>query len=453
MLDEVVSMSPCEEALKMLAKYPLCDHCLGRQFALLGYEMENDHRGRVMKTLLVMEGHRLTMANDKQGISILKTLASNGSSVMASSILRKLKRRVPGKEKCFLCDGRFESPDLPKKIAEILGGYEYKTFLVGIRLPTETEEREDEFKAEFGVQYGENLRNELSREIGKKIFKIVNKPVDYMKPEMVVIVNPFTEEIDPLPNPMFIMGRYRKLKRGVPHSRWICRRCGGKGCEECNWTGKISTESIEEFISAPILDETLGEAASFHTAGREDVDARMLGTGRPFIMEVKKPRKRSIDLSELRDRINREAKGKVTVSKLRFVDRVAVRKLKEIERSQKLYRVVVEFDRDILDDELEALERSFTDVVVHQQTPARVLHRRTNLIREKQIYKTKVRRLAGSKIEMRIQSQGGLYIKELITGDGGRTKPSVAEALKAKATPLRLDVLGMLTKGAEGLKK
>ena len=445
-------MEILEKSLMMLEKYPLCDHCLGRQFALLGYEMDNGERGGMIKTLLVMEGHRLAMAKDKRGFSILKTLASNGSSTMAAEILKKLRKRARGQKKCSLCEGRFDSSELVNKAVEMLKEYEYETFLVGVRLPIEVEEREDEFKAEFLVQYSESLRNEFSRVVGKMVLKIVNKSVDYMKPEVVVIVNPFTEDVELHVNPLFIMGRYRKLERGIPHSKWICPECGGKGCSRCDWTGKMHAESVEELISSPTLKETFGEDASFHTAGREDVDARMLGRGRPFIIEIKRPKKRSLDLSELEERTNREARGKIKVSNLRFVDKGAVKRLKQTEGSEKLYKVVVEFDRGVSDEELETLVRSFTNAIIHQQTPSRVLHRRTNLIREKQIYNTKVRRLAGSKIEMRIQSQGGLYIKELITGDGGRTKPSVAEALNAKATPLGLDVLGMLTKDAEGLK-
>jgi tRNA pseudouridine synthase 10 len=45
---------------------------------------------------------------------------------------------------------------------------------------------------------------------------------------------------------------------------------------------------------------------------------------------------------------------------------------------------------------------------------------------------------------MRIRCQGGLYIKELITGDEGRTSPSVAEILNVGAKPLELDVLNVI---------
>jgi len=439
-------MKILEKALLMLEKYPLCNHCLGRQFALLGYGMDDEERGETMKTMLVMEGHRLASSGDKMGASILRTLATNGGSTMASEILKKLGKRARGRKNCYLCEGHFDSSELVDKAVEMLGEYEYNTFLVGVRLPTQIEEREDEFKAEFGVQYGESIRNEFSRVIGKSIAKIVSTPVDYVKPEVVIVVNPFMDETELRVNPLFIMGRYRKLKRGIPQSILFCPKCRGKGCPRCKGTGKAYPESVEELISGPTLKETFGEDASFHAAGREDIDARMLGRGRPFVIEIKRPRKRSLNLSELVQVINREAQGKIGVSNLRLVDKEALKKLKRIEGSEKSYRVVVKFDRAILNEELEALERTFTNAAIHQQTPSRVLYRRKDLTREKYIYKTDVRRLTKKTIEMRIRCQGGLYIKELITGDGGRTNPSVSDIIKAEATPLELDVLGVFTR-------
>jgi tRNA pseudouridine synthase 10 len=45
---------------------------------------------------------------------------------------------------------------------------------------------------------------------------------------------------------------------------------------------------------------------------------------------------------------------------------------------------------------------------------------------------------------MKIRCQGGLYVKELVTGDEGRTTPSVSEILKNKAKPIKLDVLNVI---------
>jgi len=447
-------MEILKKALMMLEKYPLCDHCLGRQFALLGYQIDNEERGGAIKTSLAMEGHLLAMAKDKRGVFILKTLATNGSSVMAAEMLKRLRRRAGGGKKCFLCEGRFGSlSELVNRAVEMLKEYEHETFLVGVRLPIDVEEREDEFKAEFGVQCGESIRNELSRVIGKIILGITNKSVDYMKPQVVLILNPFTAEMELHVNPLFIMGRYRKLKRGIPQSKWTCIKCKGRGCSRCNWTGKMYPESVEELISSQILKETLGEDASLHAAGREDIDARMLGRGRPFVLEVKRPRKRSVNLSKLRKSINEEAQAKIKVSNLRLVSKEAIERLKQVEGSEKLYKVIVEFSKSISDEELETLKKTFTNAIVHQQTPIRVIHRRTNLIREKYIYETRIRRLTKNTLEMRIRCQGGLYIKELVTGDEGRTKPSVTEVIKAEATPLELDVLNIFTKSREASTK
>lgn len=447
-------MEILEKALKMLERHPLCDHCLGRQFALLGYKMDNKTRGHHTKILLAMEGHRLAASKDKRGVSILKTLVTNGSVDMAAELLKKLGRRARARRKCFLCGGRFESlPRLSATVVELLRDYDYETFLVGVKLPLEVEEKEDEFKAAYSVEHSESMRNDFSRTTGKMIAETVGKDVDYMKPDIVVIVNPFTEQIELQVNALFIRGRYRKLARGIPQSKWLCMKCRGEGCPKCDWTGRMYPESVEELISSPIMEETAGEDVSFHAAGREDIDARMLGRGRPFIIEVKRPKKRYVDLAKLEERVNREAEGKVKVSNLRFVERKIVRKLKEMEGSEKLYRVKVEFDREVSDKELENLERTFKDIAIQQQTPRRVLHRRADLTREKYIYKTRIKRLAKNTAEMEIRCQGGLYIKELVTGDGGRTKPNISEVTKTKTTPLELDVLNVYTKNRRSIEK
>jgi tRNA pseudouridine synthase 10 len=44
-------------------------------------------------------------------------------------------------------------------------------------------------------------------------------------------------------------------------------------------------------------------------------------------------------------------------------------------------------------------------------------------------------------IEMIIRCQGGLYIKELISGDKGRTMPSVAEISGIPAKCVKIDVM------------
>jgi len=437
-----------EKAQSMLEKYPLCDHCLGRQFALLGYGLNDQKRGETIKLLLTMKGHQQALSGEKEGVRLLKVVATNGSLDMSAEILKKMKKRIGEKKECYLCGGRFKLlPELINTSLERIKNYEFNTFLVGVELPAEVEEKEDEFKAEFGAKHGENMRNELSRDVGKAISEIIKKEADYKKPDIVVIINPFSRQVAIRSNPLYIAGRYRKTMRGIPQSEWICRACGGKGCSRCNGTGKMYPESVEELIGKPVLELVSGEDISFHAAGREDIDVRMLGRGRPFVIEVKKPRRRFIELKDLSKTINTRALGKVKVSNLRFANKDMIRKLKKAEASEKLYKAVVKFDRSVSDEELKTLQATLSNATIRQQTPKRVLHRRADRVREKHIYMATIKRLALDRAEIGIRCQGGLYIKELITGDGGRTDPSVAKILQVEATPLKLDVLSVIMKG------
>lgn len=441
-------MDILKKALRMFEKYPLCDHCLGRQFALLGHGIENDERGKSIKLILTLKAHALAISEDREGVRILKILATNGFSKIAKETLQKMKKRIPSKnlpKTCFLCGDKFENlEDLAEKALSLLENSEYRNFLVGIKLPLAVEEREDEFKAEFEVVYGENMRNEFGRVIGKKIAERSGKTVEYKKPEVVVLVNPLDEEIRLQINPLYIAGRYKKLVRGIPQSKWYCSHCWGKGCEKCNWTGKMYPESVAEIIEKPFIDATGGVKASFHASGREDIDARMLGKGRPFVIEVTKPKKRFLDLKKLAEAVNAYAKGKVEVSNLRFADKNVVRRLKKAESAQKEYRVLIEFKNKITAKDLRLLEEKLTNAMVKQKTPTRVLHRRADLTREKYIYEVKVKKLSPKRAEMKIRCQGGLYVKELVTGDEGRTTPSISEILKNTAKPIKLDVLNVI---------
>ncbi|MEJ2281722.1 MAG: hypothetical protein P8X97_07445 [Candidatus Bathyarchaeota archaeon] len=88
-------MEILKKAMQMLETHPLCDHCLGRQFALLGYGLNDKERGETIKLLLTMKNHQLALSGNNVGFSNLRLLSSNGSFEMASEILKKMRR------KCF----------------------------------------------------------------------------------------------------------------------------------------------------------------------------------------------------------------------------------------------------------------------------------------------------------------------------------------------------------------
>jgi tRNA pseudouridine synthase 10 len=432
-------------AQEMLEAHPLCDHCLGRQFALLGYGLSDKKRGETLKLLLTMKNHQLALSGEQSGFSNLRILVAHGSFEMAAEILKNMRKRSRKKTECFLCQGLFNSVDiLVQNALEALEAYDYETFLVGIELPNTVEEREDEFKARFEVGHSESMKNEFSREIGKKIALAANKLADYKKPDVVVLIRPLTGEVIIQSNPLYVRGEYKKLVRDIPQSKWFCRSCRGEGCPKCNGTGKMYAQSVEEIISGPLLKQTEGDDVAFHAAGREDVDARMLGTGRPFIMEIKRPKKRFIDLQNITETINEQARDKVEVLNLCFATKGDIKRLKKGEGSTKVYKVFIVFDRDVTDEALADAAKKLSKAVIYQQTPLRVLHRRADLVREKYIYEAHIKRLAPNRAEMKIRCQGGLYIKELVSGDEGRTVPSVASIINTQAKPLDLDVLKVI---------
>lgn len=430
----------------LLREYALCDNCLGRQFAMLGHGLTNRKRGKALKLALVIEGSRLTNEECEKGEEILLSVANNGFSEIATETLKIFglyadQRRV----ECSLCGGIFDSiEDLAENAAKELSKYEFSSFLVGIKADKEAESKEDDFRSKFGIKWGENIRNELSREIGKKIMDKTKKKVDMRRPDILVIINPFKGESFLEIHSLFISGKYRKLVRGIPQSRWICNECRGIGCEKCGGKGQLYPTSIEELMSNPLIEITNGSGIKFHASGREDIDVRTLGSGRPFIIEVKEPQLRNIDLEKLKKRINQGAKGKIEVNYLKFSSKEAVRKLKEEEKVVKIYRAIVEFEQKLNEEDLTKI-RDLSNRIISQITPLRVAHRRAVKIRKRYLYELEIKRLEPNIVEMFIRCQGGLYIKELINGDEGRTEPSVTEIVGISVKDIELDVMKVET--------
>ncbi|UCD96004.1 MAG: tRNA pseudouridine(54/55) synthase Pus10 [Candidatus Bathyarchaeota archaeon] len=424
----------------------LCNHCLGRQFALLGYGLKNDARGEILRSLLALEAYDLLFSDPEKALSLLNRVVAEAHSCESLNDTSVDTQKVVELElTCYLCNGRFKAiPVLSSRVMEALKDYEFSTFLVGIELPFVVIEREDEFKGRCQVSHSESMKSHFSRVIGKQVAFATEKLVDHHTPDIVALVNPFVNSITLQVNSLYVAGRYRKLVRGIPQSRWLCSECHGAGCVKCDWVGKKYPESIEELIGIPVYRHANGREIAFHGAGREDIDTLMLGSGRPFVVEIKEPKKRFINLATIRNEINAFAEGKIEVGVLVFADKDVVRRIKKAEASKKIYNAIVEFARDVTAEELRRIEDVLCGSVIHQQTPLRVLQRRADLIREKHIYAAKLRRLSKRRAELKLHCQGGLYVKELISGDEGRTKPSLASIIDTEAKSIQLDVLGVI---------
>jgi tRNA pseudouridine synthase 10 len=179
---------------------------------------------------------------------------------------------------------------------------------------------------------------------------------------------------------------------------------------------------------------------AFHGAGREDIDALMLGTGRPFVIEIKEPKVRTLDLARLQKEINESAAGKIEVSELQFVKGAVVERLKSLE-AEKVYEAKVRFAEPITPEQLQDALTRLRGATIEQRTPTRVAHRRADLVRTRRVLEISGDLISPTEATIRVHCEGGLYIKELVSGDGGRTRPSLSELLSTQAEVTELNVL------------
>lgn len=436
-----------ETSVKILEDTAVCDYCLGRQYAWLGTGTSNHERGRSVKlTLLMMADEMLRTGDKKKGEKIIAALASNGKFEPARQLATNNGIEFSSDRTCQLCsvDGNsiFERiASLTDRIKQRAEEIEFQTFLVGTVPPAGLVERQDELNARYSLMHSETLKSHFNRELGKPLQEALQRGVDFDRPDVVFIYNVEEDRVDLQVNPVCIYGRYRKLKRGIPQSRWDCSACRGKGCDECGGTGRRYPDSISEYIGEPTQKMLQGTRFKVHAAGREDVDVLMLGDGRPFVVEISEPKIRTPDLKKLQKKVNKHARKKVEVDNLAITSREHLQDLKkESSTNIKEYHALIEAGRKPSDSELRALEKEFKDTEIEQRTPERVAHRRSDLVRKKRVYTLKIRSGKNGLLDASLKVQGGTYIKELISGDGGRTTPSISEMLKIPCKCVELDV-------------
>jgi tRNA pseudouridine synthase 10 len=210
----------------------------------------------------------------------------------------------------------------------------------------------------------------------------------------------------------------------------------------CKGTGRLVPESVAEFVCAPLREALDGRTAEFNGSGREDVDVRMLGDGRPFTVKIDHPLRRSFDAAAIASRVAELSRGRVVVGHLRCVDRRERGRITN-QHAAKVYRVVVRADDGAaLPDDAPDRVRALAGAELAQRTPRRVALRRAALVRARRILAIDARCAAGGLV-LEVGTEPGTYVKEFVSGDGGRTSPSVASVLGLPVTCVELDVVAV----------
>jgi tRNA pseudouridine synthase 10 len=250
---------------------------------------------------------------------------------------------------------------------------------------------------------------------------------------------------------VYLEGRYRKLSRDLPQTVFFCPDCKGhprrrKKCARCEGFGKLTRDSVQELIGW-VAGKAFGTRKHrFHGAGREDVDVRMLGRGRPFVFELVDPKVFEVDLAALEAEINRRNEGRLELEGLHWTEKARIAVLKETPHAKE-YGARVALGAEVAPERLAALVDQRFDITQH--TPDRVAHRRADKDRLRWIRFLALAPTADPLVlEVRLATQHGTYVKEVLSGEEGRTTPSLASLLGVPCKCLELDVLAILD--AEG---
>jgi tRNA pseudouridine synthase 10 len=342
-------------------------------------------------------------------------------------------------EPCSICGGAFERLGLwAERAIRAAEGFEWHRFTCGSRWDPERLATEESVWAEVGSAWGESLRPAFNRELGKTIETRTRAEGGTVRPDVVLLADLTVGRVEVTVMPLYVRGRYRKFDRSLPQTRWPCRRCRGRGCDACSGTGKTYPTSVEELVGAPFVRASSAEGTRFHGMGREDIDARMLGRGRPFVLELLRPKVRSIDVGSIAADLGPDAAGRVEVQDVAPATAEEVVAVKEA-APEKSYRVGVTGPVA-----LAKVNEALSLVVgrtIDQRTPTRVAHRRSDRVRSRRIVSARVAEAAEGRFTIDLRTEAGTYVKEWVEGDHGRTDPNLAELVGA---PLRVEYLDVL---------
>ena len=297
---EEIPRAPNPAGLKHLVRIGCCDHCIGR---LSGKK-------------------RFSQTIEDSGQEVRQTVVS------ANKQLADVRENIP---LCPLCENLFEESDLLADIIyDAIQPYQIKRLQLGTRFPKDQVEEEDNMRKRFGAGGSDGLKTGLVAEIARNLTarlkgaKLVNE-----KPHILALIDVLTLTVDLDVRSHYIYGRYRKLERGIPQTRWPCRACKGRGCERCSDTGLQYQRSVQDLIGNPLIEVFDAPEHSFHGMGREDIDVRCMGRGRPFVIEMKEPKIRDFDYQYAMQLINEKAGGSIEVTDLRASNRSEVVRIKD----------------------------------------------------------------------------------------------------------------------------
>ena len=297
---EEIPRAPSPAGHKHLVRIGTCDHCIGRLGGKKRFEQSIEQSGLEIRTAVVERDSHLANARVEEPL-------------------------------CPFCENLYEESELLAEIIfDSLSPYEVSRLQLGARIPKDQMEEEEEMRKRFGAGGSDALKSGLVQCIAQHLNKRlegVNLVND--KPQILALIDVLTLTVELDIRAHYLYGRYLKLERGIPQTRWPCRACKGRGCERCDQTGLQYKKSVQDLIGNPLLEIFQSNEHAFHGMGREDIDVRCMGRGRPFVIEMKEPKIRSVDVVAAMKTINEAAGGSIEITGLRDSNRSEVVRVKD----------------------------------------------------------------------------------------------------------------------------
>lgn len=324
---------------------------------------------------------------------------------------------------CFICEGltsRVE--ELSKRVLSSVRGIEYASFSIGVILPPGVQEKEDEVRSSLKMRGRETIKSEISREISRRVIKLARKKVDRLKPDLTAVVDTGSQSVQLATKPIFVHGWYTK-PRGIAQRRSFCGTCNGRRCADCANTGYSKEPSVESLVSSRLGRLMGSDKMKFTWLGSEDAESTVERPGRPFVVELKSPKKR---IPPKKFWIA-SGRGRIEISRLTVLSGKPMRLPNFIFTT----RVVLKPSTRVANQDVKALASQL------KMTPVQFRSSKGKLV-SKVVHSIRAK-ASGEKIIAAIKMDGGLPVKRLVGGES--VSPSISELLKTPLICEKFDII------------
>ena len=336
---------------------------------------------------------------------------------------------------CFVCAGLMGKHLTMTRMTERkIGRWQFATFSVGVSMPPGVQEREDELRSELKLTGRETAKAQAARLISVEVARDLRKRIERGRPDLSVVVDFAAFNIEVSSRPLFYYARYAKSP-GVSQRRELCPHCSGAGCEKCRLTGFEQKPSVEDALRKKLAKICGTDRMKFTWIGSEDRDSAVMAPGRPFVVELKSPKRLKVPR-----RFAMRVRGStIVVSNGRRLPSKPTRLPTFRFKTRILGSVRSKVDPDRLAD----LRKVFRQATVgfdrpHDRPTSKVVHS----VRARQ---------KGRTLIIDADLDGGLPVKRLVSGE--LVSPSVSEVLKTEVRCRSFDICGVKETGKFGFAK